>query len=376
MSGREIGRVKVLFVLANFAGGGAERVALTLFQRLDRNVFVPHLAVLEAAGPLRDLLPGDAVLHDLGQPRLSRALPKLVGLIRRERPAVVFATQGYLNVALLALGPLLPPGTRLALRESNTPSQSLPNRRFPRLMAWAYRRFYPRADLLFCQHRQTATEMRRNFAVPQHRITALPNPVDVVRLRAAAASPRRLPGPGLRFVAAGRLHRQKGFDRLLALFAELPSDAQLTIHGEGGEAEALRAQIDNLDLRGRVTLAGFTEDLPAVLAGADACLLASRWEGLPNVALEALAVGTPVIATPECGGIAELAEAAEPGAVTIAPWGENFRAGLIACVPRRPQAPSRSLLPPRYDVDAVAAIFNTALRRLTGRVDPGYEGRP
>jgi glycosyltransferase involved in cell wall biosynthesis len=372
MSGREIGRAKVLFVLANFAGGGAERVAVTLFQHLDRNVFAPQLAVLEAAGPLRRLLRDDTLLHDLGQPRLSRALPKLIGLIRRERPVVIFASQGYVNIALLALSPLLPPGTRLALRESNTPSQSLPNRRFPRLMAWAYRRFYPSADLLFCQHRQTATEMHRDYAVLQHRITALPNPVDVARLRAAAADSKRRPGPGLRFVAAGRLHRQKGYDRLLALFAELPSDAQLTLPGEGGEAEALRAQIDSLDLRERVTLAGFTEDLPAVLAGADACLLASRWEGLPNVALEALAVGTPVIATPECGGIAELAAAAGPGAVTIASWGENFRAALLACVPRQPVAPSRSLLPPRYDVDAVAAIFNTALRDLAGRMDAGY----
>ena len=376
MSASEEDRAKALFVLANFAGGGAERVALTLLRRLDREDFAPQLAVLEASGPLKDLLPGDAVLHDLAQPRLSRALPGLIRLIRRERPAVVFATQGYLNVTLLALRPLLPPGTRFALRESNTPSQSLPNRRAPRLMAWAYRRFYPRSDLLFCQHRQTAAELRDDFAVPAARIVALPNPVDVARLRAAAVSPRRKPGPGLRFAAAGRLHRQKGFDRLIELFAGLPDDAQVTIHGEGPEEAALRAEIDSLGLRERVTLAGYTKDLPAALAGADACLLASRWEGLPNVALEALAVGTPVIATPECGGIAELAEAAPPGAVTIAPWGEDFRAALLACALREPAAPAPSLLPAGYDVDRVAETFNAALRRLAGRADTGYEGRP
>lgn len=360
-------RAKVLFVLANFAGGGAERVALTLLQGLDRDAFAPQLAVLEAAGPLRDLVPGATPLHDLGQPRLSRALPGLIRLIRRERPAVIFATQGYLNVTLLALRPLLPAGTRFALRESNTPSQSLPNRRFPRLTTWAYRRFYPRSDLLFCQHRLTATEFQQDFAVPAARIVALPNPVDVARLRALAANPKRKPGPGLRFAAAGRLHRQKGFDRLIALFAGLPGDAHLTIHGEGGEAEALRAQIEALGLRGRVTLAGFTAELPAVLAGADACLLASRWEGLPNVALEALAVGTPVIATPECGGIAELAESAPPGAVILAPWGEAFHAALCACTPRPRQTLSGSLLPARYDAGAVAAAFDTALRGLARR---------
>jgi glycosyltransferase involved in cell wall biosynthesis len=369
-------RAKVLFVLPNFAGGGAERVALILLAALDRSVFDPQLAVLDGSGPLRRLLPGDARLHEIGRPRLSRALPGLLALIRRERPAVVFATQGYLNIALLAARPFMPRGTRIALRESNTPSQSLPNRRFPRLMAWAYRRFYPRADLLFCQHRQTEQEMRESFGVPAARITALPNPVPVGRLRDAAARPLRQPGAGLRFVAAGRLDRQKGFDRLIELFAGLPGDARLTIYGEGGGHAALSQLIDRLDLRRRVTLAGFTDALPAALAGADACLISSRWEGLPNVALEALACGTPVIATPESGGIAELAEAAAPGAVTLAPWGEPFGECLAACRPRQLESPAASLLPPRYALENVAAIFNSRLRKLAGKAEVLYEGQP
>jgi glycosyltransferase involved in cell wall biosynthesis len=371
MSGTGDARAQVLFVLPNFAGGGAERVALLLLAGLDRSSFAPQLAVFDATGPLRSLLAADAVLHDLARPRLSRALPALLGLIRRQRPAVVFATQGYLNVALLAARPLLPAGTRIAVRESNTPSQSLPNRRYPGLTAWAYRRWYPRADLVFCQHRRTEAELRDDFGVPAARIAALPNPVPVAALRAAAASPLRVPGRGLRLVAAGRLNRQKGFDRLVQLFADLPADSHLTIYGEGGERDALEAQIDRLGLAPRITLAGFTEGLPAALAGADACVIASRWEGLPNVALEALAVGTPVIATPESGGIAELAEAAAPGAVTIAPWGNAFAAGVAACRERALQAPAASLLPARYDLDGVAATFNAALRRLAATGDLG-----
>lgn len=364
-------RAKVLFVLPNFAGGGAERVALLLLAGLDRSVFLPQLAVLDTNGPLRHLLPPDAVLHDLARPRLSRALPALISLIRRQRPAVVFATQGYLNVALLAARPLLPAGTRIAIRESNTPSQSLPNRRHARLMAWAYRRWYPRAGLVFCQHRQTAAELRDDFGVPAAQIVSLPNPVPVAALRAAAAPPLRHPGPGLRFVSAGRLHRQKGFDRLIALFAGLPADAHLTIHGDGGEHDALATQIGRHGLSDRVTLAGFSERLPAALAGADACVVASRWEGLPNVALEALAVGTPVIATPESGGIAELAEAAPGGALTVAAWGDAFAAAMVDCRPRTLLTPAPSLLPARYGLEGVAAGFNAALSRLARPADLG-----
>ena len=311
-------RPKIFFVLPNFAGGGAERVALTLLEHLDRQAFAPHLAVFDATGPLRRLPAPDVRLHDLGGRRLRTALPALVRLVWRERPAVVFATQGYVNLALLAARPLLPRGLRIALRESNTPSQQLPEGPYPRLMIWAYRRLLPRADLLFCQHRRTEQELRDHFGMSSEKLAFLPNPVPVAQLRKTAAAPQRLPGPGLRFVAAGRLHRQKGFDRLIRLMAQLPPSAHLTIYGEGGEQKRLLSLVDKLNLGQRVTLAPFTDVLPAALAGADACLVSSRWEGLPNVALEALACGTAVVATPESGGISELADAAAPGAVTLA----------------------------------------------------------
>lgn len=364
MPGAVEAQAKILFVLPNFAGGGAERVALTLLSSLDRQDFAPQVAVLDNNGPLRPLLPGDVPLHELNQPRLRKALPGLLGLIRREQPAIVFATQGYLNMVLLAFRPFMPRDTRIALRESNTPSQSLPNRRHPRAMARAYRWLYPRADLLFCQHRQTEREMQRDFGVPAERIAALPNPVPVARLRAAAATPLRHPGPGQRFVAAGRLHRQKGFDRLIELLATLPGDAHLAIYGEGSEQEALTQLIHRLGLDERVLLAGFTDRLPAALAGADACVISSRWEGLPNVALEALACGTPVIATPESGGIGELATAAAPAAVRIADWGGAFREQMAACAPGPKEAPEPSLLPADYSLEKVGALFNGYLGKL------------
>jgi glycosyltransferase involved in cell wall biosynthesis len=366
---------KILFVLPNFAGGGAERVALTLLAHLDRHTFAPHLAVAQASGPLRPLLAADVALHDIGQPRLRRALPALLSLIRKERPAVVFATQDYVNIALLATRRLMPRGTKIALRESNTPSQHLPSHRHPRLMAWAYRRYYPTTDLLFCQHRQTERELEEEFGVPAAKIAPLPNPVPVAEIRRRATSPWRRPGQGLRFVAAGRLHRQKGFDRLIPLMAQLPADSHLTIFGEGGEEANLTRRIKDLGLQPRVTLEGFTDSLPAALAGADACLISSRWEGLPNVALEALACGTAVIATPESGGIAELAAAAVPGAVTIADLaagldaegGPDFLRAMQQSPQRSVENPAASLLPQRYEVSAVAERFGTRLSQLLQR---------
>ncbi len=336
---------RVAFVLPSFAAGGSERVVLTLAKALARDRFVPELVVFEGNGPLAEARPADIPLTDLGQPRLRRALWHLIRALRAARPDIVISSLGYVNLALLACRPALPPKTKLVVREANTPSQSLRHGPYPRMTALAYRLLYSSADAVLCQHHKTLNEMAGRFHVAEEQLHFLPNPVDVTRLRAAAAKSQRVPGRGRRFVAVGRLTRQKGFDRLLELFAEADADDHLVILGEGPERDALAAMADE-----RITLRGHEPNPWPQMAGADALLLPSRWEGLANVALEALACGTPVIATPESGGIAELAEAAPDGAVTVAPWGGPFARAMRAAK----AGPSNNLLPPHYDSDVVA----------------------
>ena len=66
------------------------------------------------------------------------------------------------------------------------------------LMRCAYRLLYPTADLVLCQHRSMAGEMRTRFGVPAERTAVLPNPVDIARVRAGIAAPGPRPRPALR----------------------------------------------------------------------------------------------------------------------------------------------------------------------------------
>lgn len=356
----------IAFVLPSFAGGGAEQVMLHLLAELDRTQFSPSLIILNNDGPFAARLPQDVPLVDLAHPRLRQGLPALIRAIRRTRPSVVMSSFGYVNIALLACRWMLPLRTRIVVREANMPSLSLPRVPRPGLTRWLYRRYYPRADAVICTSNMMMGEMSGAIGVDRSRLFLLPNPLDeeALRVEAAIPTPPESSSPGIRFIAAGRLTRQKGFDRLIELFADLPGNSKLTILGEGPERAVLQASCDRHDLSQRVFLPGFSDTPWPHYGAADAFLLSSHWEGMPNAALEALACGTPVIATPESGAIAEIAAAAPKGAVTVAPWGAPFAAAMAEIATAENNDLRPSLLPSGHGREVVARRFEGILRPL------------
>lgn len=140
------------------------------------------------------------------------------------------------------------------------------------------------------------------------RISVLPNPAPPLpmlppreELRAALGAPA---GPLLAF--AGRLTSQKALGDLLSALATVEG-ATLVLLGEGPEREALERQAAQLGLAGRVRFlgGGAREDVLRLFAAADAAVLSSAWENFPHTVVEALAVGTPVVAT-AVGGVPEI----------------------------------------------------------------------
>jgi glycosyltransferase involved in cell wall biosynthesis len=358
--------IKVLFLLPGLEAGGAERVTITLMNGLDRTRFRPILAVVDGSGPLRALIHPSILIYDLHCPRFAHALPRLFKTLRTVRPDIVFSTMAHMNFAVLLLKPLFPKA-RVIVREAIVPSYFKAHRHW-RLVRLAYRTLYRRADCVVSPAQAIQREFKTMLGLKLKRQALLYNPVDAEAIRGGIES-KPAPDGTVRFIAAGRLNHQKGFDRLLQALPSLrhPQPWSLTILGEGAERATLEAMIRSLNLGDRVTLAGHSDRPWAAYAEADCLLLPSRSEGMPNVALEALACGTSVIATRESGGIEEIAAQAAPGAVTIADDMKAFTAAMAHIAPHSPETPfpSPSLLPEAFRRDRVLAAFEALLTGLS-----------
>ena len=300
----------VLFVVPTLKGGGAERVIVTLLRKLDPARFRMVLAVVDATSPVyRSDVPTSVEFVDLGSTRLRSALPKVLRLVWRIRPDLVFSTLSYLNLALAAMRPVMPRSCAFIGREGTIVTELIRPFKLRALWRVACRALYPRFDAVVCQSRYMQTDLVETYGMPREKTVVINNPVDLERVTGGLPSPRRRREPGgpLRLVCAGRLYPVKGYDLLLDALAQLRDlDIALTIFGDGPLRAEVEARIAELELERVVTLAGFQSNPFPQIAAADALVLSSRYEGFPNVVLEALACGIGVISTPAVGGVREI----------------------------------------------------------------------
>lgn len=351
-------RLRVIFLLPSLAAGGSERVLLTVLRHVDRTRFDLTLAVVD--GRRTDLahdVPADIGFVDLGCTRVRHAPMRILKLLWRHRPSVVLSTLGHLNLMLAMLRPLLPPGVRIVGRESSVPSKLLALSGAGSHWHMAYRLLYPRLDLIVCQSRAMRDDLASTYGIRRDMRT-ISNPVDAERIKRLATDSPAHPffdKDGVtRLVAIGRLQHEKGFDILLDALHELDRpDVRLAIVGDGALRSALEQQTKQLGLQSRVVFVGLQQNPYPWIRRADALVLPSRVEGFPNVALEALACGTPVVTAPVPGAVEILGSV--QGCI-VAPSGDP--AGLAAALAQWLASPRH-----RLGADAVAPYDAPAITR-------------
>jgi glycosyltransferase involved in cell wall biosynthesis len=248
----------------------------------------PHTPYAPAAG-----------LHALGQGHRWQQARRLSRYLDERRPGALLAAGHRAN--LLAARQVGGP-SRLVLSVHNAIRPGLtrlnPVRRWARVQG--LRRWYPRADAIVCVSDGVAAELAALAPATKHRLRTLHNPIlardsDGEQPLHPWLSDRARPV----VLAAGRLTTQKRFDVLIHAFAQLrhrPAP-RLVILGEGAEASALQRLAAQLGVGDRVALPGFVPNPRAHMAAAAVFVLSSAWEGFGNVLVEAMGMGTPVVAT-------------------------------------------------------------------------------
>ena len=303
----------VAFLVPSMQGGGAERVIRNLVVNFHARGFDVDLLLVHEEGPYLEGVPDGVRVVPLGGRRILTSLPFLIGYLRRSNPDVLLATITETNIIAVWAKTLSRVPTRLVLRVANTPSKSLS--RWDGIekviVSFSIRFWYPRADHLVTVSTGVKEDLIETFGFDGRTITPIPNPKDISTIQEMATRPLaveciRTTDPIV--LAAGRLVEQKDYPTLIRAFARLRKtrSARLVILGDGPQRTYLESLVRTHALEEDVRLPGFVDNPFAYFATADVFALSSRWEGSPNVLIEALACGTPIVATNCPSGPAEI----------------------------------------------------------------------
>lgn len=316
--------LRVLLLLSSLHGGGAERVALHLLNRLDRARYDVRMGLLRAAGPYMDMAdmsrvivaPNGEAHFNYDGPNSAQYTPaKVVGsavraplafrrMIEESRADVVMSfLKGTNLLAWLALMNMGARRPKWIAREGNNVlaviDEEAPNPLVHNLSLGLTRRAYRRADAVLANSTDMAAGLTEDLRLDPARMRMINNPIDIDAIRANAAQP--VTGqPNRPFIlTAGRLEYQKAHEVLLHAFARsgIWHTHALVILGKGSRLAELHRLAAQLGIGEHVRFIGFVANPYAWMARADLFVLPSRWEGFPTVAAEAMACGTPLLLT-------------------------------------------------------------------------------
>lgn len=349
-------RVDIIFYTRQLHNGGVDRVVFNLADEfLRRGIRCSILVDIDNPhSPFRTLIPpgvGYDVLDAKGP--LAR-LFKLRRYMRDNRPAALMCTSfGFPNLYAVVMRWIAGIPFRLMLTEHCFPSVDRAGPKPWQSRYWFFplaHYLYPFADRIVAVSQGTALDLAKVIRIDPKSIACIYNPIVNDTMIAQSQEPVDHPwfaaGGCPVVIAVGRMEPQKNFSLLIRAFARVRAQmpARLVILGDGGERNMLAALVSQMGLEDDVALLGFVPNPHAYVAKATLMVLSSDFESLANVVIEAMAVGTPVVATDCPSGPAEALNRGQCG--TLVPVGdlEGMSAAILDVLREKPAPVARSWL--------------------------------
>jgi glycosyltransferase involved in cell wall biosynthesis len=314
--------LKVLLMISSMRGGGSEQQTLLLLKHIDRSRFEPHLYLLSTAGSLMDQVPNDVTVHVFEPPSkqnwlnlpgkiLRQQISHLKSVLKTHEIDVIYDRTFHMS---LIAGPagfatrtprvatiVSPPELALTLLEKRY--RWLKRRR----LAKAYQRAYQ----VIAVSQNVLDSARSYYKIPKNQLVKIANPVDRERLTNLAQQDQVQRDDRWTFACVARMTEEKGHRDLLRAIHLLeeawPEDLpaiHLWLIGDGPLRDELERDAKGLDTH-QITFLGSQHNPWRFIKTADAVIVPSHFEGMPNVVLEAMSLRTAVIAT-RIGGTSEL----------------------------------------------------------------------
>ena len=352
-------------------GGGVQSIQVTLASELAARGFPVSCVLPQAKGPHLERLASEVELVDLKTRDPLTLVRRLADFLRRRRPALLLVAQHHTIVAAVLARRLAGLRTPLVAVQHNTLSEVCRNSRY-RLTRWfiptALRLLLPRAEVIGAVSEGVARDLAVTLGLPRSRVTVLYNPVVRSTIGERAAEPAGHPwldhkdGPVV--LGVGSLIERKDFPTLIQAFAHLKRSryARLIVLGEGPERPRLEQLVSQLGLDGLVAMPGFVANPLAYMAKADVFALSSRIEGMPTAIIEALACGSPVVATDCPHGPAELLGDGTYGRLVKVGDAEGLAQALTATLSERREPERQQLRAAEFAVDRAVDRYVQLIR--------------